>query len=508
MPAESATHKFLVHVVAGRADGRPVEVFERVPRTLFNHADVHFLVSADDDGDDGSQELAAWLTAHGIRNVTVLQTGVQQGYGGNQKLGCRIAVDRGFDCLILLPADDPGATDLLPRFMQLWEMSRADVLLGSRTPSARSARRGVSWRRAAGSRILTWFQNRLTGLALSGHQTGYRACATEFLERVPFETNTNDVHFDTEILLQAVHVGARIVETPFPAQAGSPLPCVSGLRHAANIVAATVQYKLHQFGLLCSLKLRDLSPRRYRDKTRTLYSSHALALRLVEQLGAERVLDLGCGPGHVAAECRQRGLAVTGVDLFPPEPGAVDRFVPADLDRGPLPVRLSDYDVTLLLDVIEHLSDPEAFLLSLRNQDRPAHVRREPRLLISTPNVAFAAVRLNLLLGQFNYAERGILDITHKRLFTRRTLLRALRDCGYVVDACHPVGVPFEAVLGGRGGRVLGRAAAFLARIWPTLFAFQFLVVCRARPGVAQVLAEALRVHAEESAAKNIAAVH
>jgi len=62
----------------------------------------------------------------------------------------------------------------------------------------------------------------------------------------------------------------------------------------------------------------------------------------------------------------------------------------------------------LLLDVIEHLEDPEGFLLALRHRSQVPDIDRAPLIVISTPNVAFAAIRLNLLVGRFNYAERGI----------------------------------------------------------------------------------------------------
>ena len=96
------------------------------------------------------------------------------------------------------------------------------------------------------------------------------------------------------------------------------------------------------------------------------------------------------------------------------------------------------------------MAEPEDFLVRLRNAGTlTSPEQKMPAFVISTPNIAFAAVRMNLLLGRFNYAERGILDITHKRLFTRKALLVALRDCGYDVLETRAAGVRcegFEAV--------------------------------------------------------------
>jgi len=194
----------------------------------------------------------------------------------------------------------------------------------------------------------------------------------------------------------------------------------------------------------------------------------------------------------VAARCKSLGIEVAGVDFEEPTTGTTNAFYRVDLERELLPVDPFAYEAVLLLDVIEHLGEPEAFLLALRNHsrylrsDRPA-----PLVVLSTPNVAFAAVRLNLLLGRFPYAERGVLDITHKRLFTRSTLLAMLRDCGYQIESVRAVPVPFEAVMAGTLGKALGGLANLLAKLAPRLFAFQFLVTCRPLPGVAEVLREA-----------------
>ena len=483
----------LVFVVAYDAERHLTATFERVPRELFSDPDVEFVCIDDASPDRGTEQLLDWVVGSGVHNVTVLRNPVNQGYGGNQKLGYRLAIDRGYEFVILLHGDGQYAPELLPRFIEAWRRDRPDLVLGSRMSEQGSAKRGgMPLYKRWGNRLLTSFQNALTGLGLSEYHSGYRGYSTKFLSRVPFESNTNDFHFDTEILLQAAHLGARIVEFPIPTHYGDEVCHVVGTRYARDVIRATIQFRLHQLGMLCSLKYRDLRPDRYVDKRSMLYSSHRLALAEVERRRPQRLLDLGCGRGAVARECTRLGASVTGIDVEEPAPGTVTRFERADLEREPLPVDPFEYDGILLLDVIEHFAEPERFLLSLRNRGR---VESRPFLLVSTPNVAFAALRLGLLLGRFTYAERGILDITHKRLFTRSALLAMLADCGYEIERTIPVPVPFEAVLPNRLGRALTRVSAIAARARPTLFAFQFLVVCRPRPSVAQILAASERQH-------------
>jgi len=540
---QSSSNRFLVYVVAYEAEQHLYDLFERIPYELFNRSDIHFLVSDDASSDNGPYVLKKWLLAHEIQNVTILKNRVNQGYGGNQKIGFRLAVDAGYDCLILLHGDGQYSPELLPDFINCWQESQPDVILGTRMHSTRSAREGgMPLYKLVGNRILTTFQNKLTGWKLSEYHTGYRAYSTNFLASVPFEINTNEFHFDTEILLQAAHVGASVEEIEIPTFYGDEICRVPGLKYAWDVVTSTVQFKMHQWGMLCSLKLRNLSSDRYRDKTQAEYSSHAHALQILNQRHAHQVLDIGCGLGHVAARCEQAGMRVTGIDCVSPLPGTMTDFHAADLEHDTLPVSITGFDAILLLDVIEHLADPEEFLLSIRNhagedamnspqEIDPAKLDQSgqsaeatsdptndywhsqsddstsdsetpeledsslPLLILSTPNIAFIAIRLNLLLGRFNYAERGILDITHKRLFTRRSLLQMLRDCGFEVERVHGVGVPFSAVMPGRTGRVLGRMASLFAKLWPSMFAFQTLVECRPRPGVSQVLSNAIRIH-------------
>jgi len=490
---EPDSGRILVFVVAYEAERHLVSVFERIPPEVFADPAVHVLCIDDASHDRGAEILMVWVRQNDLEHrITVLHNLVNQGYGGNQKLGYRMAVDRGYDLVILLHGDGQYAPELLPEIIANWRSERADVILGSRMLEPGGARRGgmplYKW---LGNRVLTAFQNRLTGEDLSEYHSGYRAYTTRFLSSVPFEMNTNDFHFDTDILLQAAHVGARIVEIPIPTRYGDEECRVPGMRYSRDVVSSTLRFKLHQMGMLCSLKLRHLKPLRYLDKTAVPYSSHAMALEEVGRAAPSRLLDLGSGPGFVAAQCAKDGISVTVVDCEPPLPGYDLEFVAADLDRDRLPVDPGDYDCVLLLDLIEHLRDPEGFMVSLRHRaEKPYPPQGEPFLVVlSTPNVAFFAVRLNLLLGRFPYAERGILDITHTRLFTRSSLLTLLKDCGYRIDKVRPVPVPFETVVGGRMGKFLGFLAAVAARVWPTLFAFQFLVTCRPQLSVAQVLA-------------------
>jgi SAM-dependent methyltransferase len=197
------------------------------------------------------------------------------------------------------------------------------------------------------------------------------------------------------------------------------------------------------------------------------------------------VLDIGAGPGGMARELVNKGCTTAVVDQFPPAEAdpRIQVFV-QNLDE-PLRFNVSNYDHLLLLDVLEHVKDPERFLAELRQQ-----FDYTPRkLVLTTPNVAFIVQRLMLLAGQFNYGKAGILDRTHTRLFTFRSLRHLLRDNGFRIKEIRGVPAPFPKVF---GQGVLGKAALnanlALIRLSKTLFSYQIYVEAETTPDVSFVL--------------------
>lgn len=82
----------------------------------------------------------------------------------------------------------------------------------------------------------------------------------------------------------------------------------------------------------------------------------------------ERILEVGCGTGVVVRHLKAKGWCVVGVDLGRPKlpKGEGDAlFLGVAAEDLPEPLR-SEVRVILLLDVIEHIDEPVAFLASLR----------------------------------------------------------------------------------------------------------------------------------------------
>ena len=488
--------KILIFIVAYHAANHIKSVFDRISSDLLRNDDIHVLCIDDASTDSSSQNAADWALQNGYSNITILRNPVNQGYGGNQKIGYRFAVDNGFDYVILLHGDGQYAPELLPDFINIWKETNADVVLGSRMHSVASARKGgMPVYKILGNKILTNFQNAVCAKNLSEYHTGYRAYSTKYLRSVPFEVNTNDFHFDTEILLQAFHTDAKIAELAIPTHYGDEICRVNGMRYAKDVVISTLQYRMNRIGMFCSLKYRNIgtnvTTNIYENRNDQRYSSQAVALKQIEKFEPAKLLDIGGGgAGFVAKSCADMNIQVTSIDLIDsPSNKSVSEVYRVDLENEVLPVDPLSYDMVLMMDIIERLANPEQFLLKLRNQTTADLVgTKAPVVVISTPNIAFASVRLALLFGRFNYADRGILNITHKRLFTSSSLKQTLIDCGYVIEDWRAVGPPFELVFNGKLGTALSATCDVLARLLPDLFGFQFVATCRPKPGVKQLL--------------------
>jgi glycosyltransferase involved in cell wall biosynthesis len=497
--------RLLIFIVAYFAELTIAQVVRRIPAELLQTYDIEVLIIDDESKDATFAEGVGIGRDSGVPfNVTVLHNPVNQGYGGNQKIGYRFAIENNFDFVALLHGDgqyDPG---MLGKLTEPLRNGEADAVLGSRMLVPKDALKGgMPLYKYVGNRVLTFVQNGLVGIRLSEFHSGYRVYAVSALKQIPFERNSLDFHFDTEIIIQLTIAGKRIKEIAIPTYYGDEISRVNGLKYAFNAVKVSLQARFQQINLFYDRRF-DCAPsdygRRYISKLE-FESSHSRIIELVPE-GA-RVLDLGSGIGAVGLALKERkGCVVVGCDI---ERGAFtegfDRFVLADLNKDILELPNERFDYILALDVIEHLASPEDFL----DQVRELAARSGARLVLTTANIAFIVMRLSLLLGRFEYGKRGILDITHSRLFTFNTLRRAMRAAGFEVEHSEGIVVPMPFIFGrsalSRIALVINHA---LVRLRPKLFGFQILMVAAPRPTLATLL-DAAKVSADEKMPEVIA---
>lgn len=507
MAAAPGKKRVLIFVVAYHAEATIVDVIRRIPISLLDDYEVDVLI-IDDSSADSTFARGYELATHPEIpfKVRVLFNPVNQGYGGNQKLGYHYAIEHGYDYVALLHGDGQYAPECLPSLLEPFDDERVAAVFGSRMLSSNGALRGgMPVYKFVGNKILTWMQNRLLRSHLSEFHSGYRLYSVRALTSIPFKRNSNDFHFDTEIIIQLMIAKLEIRELPIPTYYGDEICRVNGMKYAANVTLSTVKARLQELGIFYDRRY-DCAPQPLGHYTPKLSypSPHSFALAVTPENA--RVLDLGCAAGYMGAVLKkEKNCFVTGVDAFPPQQVELDAFYLHDINDGLAGIPVCEHDVILILDVIEHLTSPERFLDQLYES---LSTNPHAEVLLSTANIGFIIPRLMLFLGQFNHGKRGILDLTHTRLFTFASFRRCLEQAGFQVLDMTPVPGPFPLAFGDNWfGRMLLTANSALLGISRGLFAYQIFVRIKPRPAVSYLLNAAYkesdrRVHAMVTAGR------
>jgi glycosyltransferase involved in cell wall biosynthesis len=494
MREERSKLRVLVFIVAYNAEKTIETVVRRIPRQLADLYDIHVLIV-----DDASRD-STFTVSYGVSKaanlafpIHVLFNPVNLGYGGNQKLGYHYAIENGFDFVALLHGDGQYAPERLPDLLEPLRHGEADAVLGSRMLAGKGViAAGMPLYKFVGNKLLTWIENRLLHANLSEFHSGYRVYSVAALRAIPFGRNSNDFTFDTEIIIQLLIACRPIAELPIPPYHGGEIRRVNGIKYAANVLMAALKARLQEASLFYDRRFDCAPPQTYSPYTSKFdyESTHTIAIRRVHP--GSRVLELGCASGYLGLRLRTRKQCfVAGMDMKPVKRRALDEFRCCDLNAGVPRIDALRYDAVLMLDVIEHLNRPEVFLEDLR---RKLALNPSLELMISTANVAFFVTRAMLLLGWFNYGPRGILDVTHNRLFTFASFRRALVQAGFDVIETKGVPAPYPLAIGDNFiSRALLVMNGLLIRISRGMFSYQIFMRVKPQPTLELLLGGAER---------------
>ena len=116
-----------------------------------------------------------------------------------------------------------------------------DAVFGSRMINSFDAIKGVMpIYKYIGNVLLTFFQNIILSSNLSEFHSGYRSYKVTSLKKIKYAKNTNDFHFDTEIIIQFLKKNFIIKEVAMPTYYGDEISHLKSIPYGLNIVRTTI----------------------------------------------------------------------------------------------------------------------------------------------------------------------------------------------------------------------------------------------------------------------------
>lgn len=242
LPITDRDHRVTVVVPAYNAETTLEKVCDEIPKNFAND-----IIVVDDCSGDRTSEVARSLDVHLIRHDT------NKGYGGAQKTGYMAALERGAAIVVMIHGDYQYDPRLVPVASMLIELGACDVVLGNRIRTRREALAGgMPVVKYIANRSLSLIENVLAGQNLGEWHSGFRAFSRKALETVPFEANSDDFVFDSQMLLQCVHFGMKIGDIPMSVryfEEASSIGFMRATRYALSTMCVFGSWYLHRTGI-------------------------------------------------------------------------------------------------------------------------------------------------------------------------------------------------------------------------------------------------------------------
>ncbi len=474
--------RLLIFIVAYNAENTIEKVLQRIPAQLSERYDIEVLI-IDDSSEDDTFRISEIAKRAGLVpfKLNVLYNPVNQGYGGNQKIGFHYAIENGFDWVALVHGDGQYAPECLPELVDVLATKKAEVVFGSRMLEKKSALSGgMPLYKYVGNKVLTTYQNLMLGSSLSEFHSGYRLYSISALKKIPFTLNSNDFHFDTEIIIQLIFAKQTIHELPIPTFYGDEICHVNGMKYAWDVFKATLLAKVQPFHICYDPKYDcKIDERKANDiADGDLFVQAILGMKFESR---SNIMLVGNVPDMLKNSLREQGHTVNVK--------SAKYFQERTHEKHSL-----DY-IFLLDDSVAQ--NPEEMVEKLK---RISAYSPDLKICVTIANIGFILTRLLLLVGRFSYTRRGIINLNSFHFFTLRSARKMFVQNGFTVHQAIGLPVPYDSVVDrGIVATTLTAIHKVFIKVRKSLFSFRFVLVVSPPASLQHLLTSAIEVSGEKS---------
>jgi len=204
--------------------------------------------------DDGSRDETVSI-AKTLPNTKVYVHEKNKGYGANQKMCYKLALEEGADIVIMVHPDYQYTPKLIPAMASMIGSGLYQCVLGSRILGGYALEGGMPVWKYIANRFLTFVENILLGAKLSEYHTGYRAFSGELVEKLSIEVNSDDFVFDNQMLAQVLWFGYTVAEISCPTRyfaEASSINLVRSIKYGFGCLKTAVAFRLARMKVISS----------------------------------------------------------------------------------------------------------------------------------------------------------------------------------------------------------------------------------------------------------------
>ena len=233
--------KILIFVPAYNVENKIIKVLKKIPNNIFKKYNVTILIIEDKSKDKTLLIAKKIIKSFKKTKINLIANKKNMGYGGVQKIAFKYAIKKNFEYALMLHGDNQYPANKILRLLKPLLTNKYDAVFGSRMINSFDALRGgMPLYKYLANILLTSFQNLVLSSNFSEFHSGYRSYRVSSLKKVSLNKNTNNFHFDTEIIIQFLKKKLTIKEVPMPTHYGDEISNLKSIPYGLNILRTTI----------------------------------------------------------------------------------------------------------------------------------------------------------------------------------------------------------------------------------------------------------------------------